>query len=59
MKNLLSIIFIFSACLILSSCIEKKVRDLDSPCVANEFNPNSQTDYNNPCIRRPVNKVIA
>ncbi|MBN8828153.1 MAG: hypothetical protein J0H68_05550 [Sphingobacteriia bacterium] len=46
-------ILMLVAILALSGCIEKKMRDLETPCVANEFN--EKEDLNNPCIRIPVN----
>lgn len=49
MKYISLLIVIFS----LASCLEKKIRDLESPCVANEFNPAATTDE--PCVRRPAN----
>ena len=48
MKYISLLIVLFS----LASCLEKKIRDLESPCVANEYNPGATDD---PCVRRPAN----
>ncbi|MBN9543131.1 MAG: DUF2706 domain-containing protein [Alphaproteobacteria bacterium] len=53
MLKLLSIVL---ACFVLTSCLEKKLRDLESPCVANEYNASSD---NEPCVRRPANAWIS
>jgi hypothetical protein len=44
---------------IVNGCIEKKTRNLESPCVAIEFDSISEIEANdNPCIRRPANKWL-
>lgn len=42
----------------LVGCIEKKVRDLESPCVANEFSDSMPDAIQNPCIRRSANQWL-
>jgi len=52
------ILLLVLASLIISGCIEKKVRDLESPCVANQYDSSAAIALENPCIRRPANQWL-
>lgn len=53
------VILLFSLAFMLGGCIEKKMRDLNSPCVANEFNLENSENHNNPCIKRAANTWLS
>ena len=51
LAKILPVAFLILFTSLSSGCIEKKIRDLESPCAASSINPSAQ----DPCVRRPVN----
>lgn len=60
-SNLLKLFCLSCAVIGLSSCINKTPYEIKSPCVAapiefESLNEENHNIFNQPCIRRPVNK---